>query len=79
MGQEGRPSSGTGSEGGLYCTQGHFVPYFGPTTWLSIGGVKFCMQCVVERVVPFLDMLSVGRVVEGTPPPPPPPYRSDRL
>ena len=49
---------------GLHCTQGHFVPYFGATTWLSIGGVKFCMQCVVERVVPFLDTLGVGRVVK---------------
>lgn len=49
---------------GLHCTQGHFVPFFGPATWLSIGDVKFCMQCVYERVVPFLDSLGVGRVVE---------------
>lgn len=63
MGQEGRPFNDIGSEG-LHCTQGHFVPYFGATTWLQIGDAKFCMQCVVERVVPFLDSLGVGRVVE---------------
>lgn len=67
MSREGRPFSsgpGTVEPEGLHCTQGHFVPYFGATTWLSIGGVKFCMQCVVERVVPFLDVMGVGRVVE---------------